>query len=245
MKSKMVETRHKLANKVVSSARRYADDVALCLNRRYALHCGTDEPEPDWSAIQTFAGHRVDRLRVDLVSADSRQTAAENRTRRLRQQRNGSSRRLHRKLTAIRTVFDSAYGDGSCECTLGLVRGMSRKPSAVFRFGERALQRMRDPELELPPPAMFVGHLDLQRMMGDVEDDVYTLGRALEQLQECRRRLRRATEIKRSAMRRFDREIQPWTRLLQALYELCAEEALAADLKPAPKTALRRGSRLV
>ena len=39
-------------------------------------------------------------------------------------------------------------------------------------------------------------------------------------------------------MRRFDREIQPWIRLLQALYELCAEEALAADLKPA-----RRGRR--
>ncbi len=231
MKSKMVETRHKLANKVATSAKRYADDVARCMNRYYGLHCGTDELEPDWSAIQTFAGRRVDRLRVDLVSADSRQTAAERKARRLRQQRNDSSRRLHRKLTTVRTVFDSAYGNGSCEQTLGVVRGMSRKPSAVFRFAERAVERMKDPELELPPPAMRSVHLDLERLMADIEDDVYTLGRSLEELQECRRRVRRTTEIKRSAMRRFDREIQPWTRLLQALYELCAEEALAADLK--------------
>ena len=60
MKSKMVEIRHKLASKVASSAKRYADDVARCLNRSYMLHCGSSEPEPDWSAVQTFAGHRVD-----------------------------------------------------------------------------------------------------------------------------------------------------------------------------------------
>ncbi len=231
MKSKMVEIRHNLAGKVVSSARRYADDVARCLNRRYSLQCGADEPEPDWSALQIFAGNRVDRMRVDLVSADSRKRAADSQARRLRQRRNGSSRRLYRKLTTIRAVFDTAYGDGSCEYTLGLTPRMSRKPADVFRFAERAVERMKDPELELPPPAMGLVRLDLQRLLVEIEEDLLILGQALEQLQECRRQVRRTTEAKRSTMRRFDREIQPWTRLLQALYELCAEEALAADLK--------------
>ncbi len=240
MKSKLVEKRHKQACKLTSMTIKYADDVARVLNRAYTVHCGSEAPEPDWASIQTFAGFRVDRLRTDLLSADSRQLAAERRARQLRHRRDDSSRRLHRKLCAIRRLFDSAYGDGSCEHILGLRIGMSRKPAAVFRFAERAVRRLKDPELALPPPAVALVRLDLERLVGDIEGDLLTLGRSLEQLRENRRSVRRATSGKRSAMHRFDREIKPWTRLLQALYELAGEPALADDLK-APRRAKRRG----
>ncbi len=229
--SRMVGNRHERARGMVSAALKNADYVAGLMDWCYCVQCAGELP-PDWSAIQTFAGHQVDRLRVDLLRADSRQVAAQGDARRLRRRRDDSSRRLHRNLTHIRSVFDVAYGAGSCAHLLGLVPGMSRKPAAVFRLAERAADRMRDPEIDLPLPALTSVRLDLGQLFGAIESDLAILGRALEDLQECQRRLRRATDIKRSAMRRFDHEIRPWTRLLEALYELSGDEALAAELKP-------------
>ena len=64
----------------------------------------------------------------------------------------------------IRDVFESTYGRGSWLQVLGLDVRVPPKPAALHHYGERAVERMKDPALELPEPAMKAVRLDLARL---------------------------------------------------------------------------------
>lgn len=239
MHSKQIKDRNDRASDLVQSTRNHARALAQKLNRNFSPATG-GEPEPDWIALQHLAGHRVDRMRTDILQKDTEKRDALREVRRLRRQRDLTGTRLYGDLSKIRLLFDATYGPGNCRRVLGFGAPMPRKPATLLRAAERAVGRMNDPDLRLPRPALQAVSLDLARLAVRVERNMVALGLALEQLRDAQRRLRRAEEAKRKSVRRFDREVGPWRRLMRALYELGGEESLADGVRPYRRRRRRR-----
>ncbi|MCP3960519.1 MAG: hypothetical protein GY719_21955, partial [bacterium] len=230
MHSKQIKVRNDRASYVVKATRKHARDLARKLNRNFSPATG-GEPQPDWIAIQHLAGHRVDQVRIDILQKDTEKRDALREVRRFRRQRDVVGTRLYNALSRIRVLFDATYGRGGCRRALGFGTPIPRKPVVMLRAAERAVERMNDPDLRLPRPALQAVSLDLARLATTVERNMVTLGLALEHLGDAQLRLRRAEEAKRKSMRRFDREVGPWTRLMSALCDLGGEESLAAGVR--------------
>ncbi len=231
MKSKMIEKRDRLATRVMAAAMCYADTVTQGLDEAFSHEEGGDEPMPDWHALQTIAGRRVDRVRIDLLETDVEQQAVLRKVRRLRRRRDDAAHRLFHAIQAFRSIFDATYGRGQCERLLGFAARPSRKPLRILNVTERGLERLRSPALELPLPALPGVRLDLKRVLLEIEGEVDVLGPALEELRELEHELRHAGRAKHQAIRRFDREMGTWSRLLEASYELAGEDGFAEDIR--------------
>ncbi|MEM7481743.1 MAG: hypothetical protein AAF481_11260 [Acidobacteriota bacterium] len=235
MPSKMVTDRQKSALAVEAAATTHSADVSAALTPIFALSVEGDEAVPDLGVLQRILGRRIQRMRLEMVSADEAhldELADDDSPRRRRDE---AADRLSVTLRSFRDLAEGIFGEGRGMPFLGLDTQVSRDPVVVLRQGRRAVERLRDESLPTPEFLLPSLSVDREDWATTLERDLQPLDEALERVAQEGREAEATLLAKQAAMDAYDRTFLQSARLLEALYRAAGLTELGDRVRPSTR----------
>ncbi|MEM7050325.1 MAG: hypothetical protein AAF604_11735 [Acidobacteriota bacterium] len=234
MPSKMVTDRQKSSLAVEAAASTHAAEVAATLTSRLAEWTEGEETVPDLELLQRLLGRLLAARRAAMVAADEShldELADDSEPRRLRDER---ADKLRVNLRALRDLAEGLFGEGQGQA-LGLEGPVSADPVVLERQARRAMERLADESVPLPPTRMPSLQVDRADWLQVLEPDLTALADALAQVARERREAESSLLTKQGRIAEYDEAFLGAARLLEALYRTAGQPELADRVRPSSR----------
>ncbi|MCP3960350.1 MAG: hypothetical protein GY719_21105 [bacterium] len=183
-----------------AAAREVSFDVSTGMDGVFLPWVQEGETPPSQEEYrQKLLGRWLQHVRQRVIATDEAHQASIRVERMLRFERDQGSSEILIRLRGIRNTFEKVYGEGKAAVHLGLSADFPEDPVVLHRSGQRLVQMMSDPELELPEPEVKSGSIDPAELVQDLKPPVERMGAAFEQLAVQKRRTQLALKEKTEA----------------------------------------------
>lgn len=220
MPSKGVLDRQRIGKAIVAAARTHAQEVGQRLNEDLTAIVAEGETLADFTTLQIHLGRYL-QMRLDaLVAADELhlQELDDDQDPRLR--RDEAAETLYRKVIEIREAVSAAFGDDQASALVGIEGETSRDPLTLHRQARRVLERLRNPELPLPPQRLNGLQIDSASLAAELQPATDDLAQALADVDRELRETETSLGLKTEAMEALDRAVRGVGRILKGCDEL-------------------------
>lgn len=228
--TKMVTDRRKSSLIVENSVGTSGETVAAKLIERTVATAG-EGPVPDYLLVLQALGAKLAQTREELTAADQRHRDEVSDDDEHREKRDEAARELNRQILKLRDSFTGIYG-ATARKTLGFDDRTARDPMPLLAQGQRLLDNLRHPGLQLPAPQTPGIEVDLALILPPLETAVETLRVAIQDVAREKTEADLTLVSKNEALAAFDDTFLWVARALAALYSLAGEYELAARVRP-------------
>ncbi len=231
-----------LSEEVVTSIATHGKDIAAQLVELWtAPGQGLDEGQtpPDIEGNLAALQGVLDASGKRTADADRRHVRQLAVTMNLRQQIREVAARVYRKLSKIRRIVDEIHGDGKAFVLTGIEGPTAEAPRKLLRQCKLALDRLLDPELELPSHELDGLTVDPLKIALGLQADADLLRSLLADLRRERRLLQKTRKEKNRANAAHRHRLVWTSRIAQGYYMLAGEVELAERLRPATRRKTR------
>lgn len=231
MASKMVERKRADAAYLLAVAKVFVEKSAPEIARQLSPFLSEGESLPRLEILAALTLRRVDRRLERLVAADEANIAARAELSEARGERQRASSVVSDKLCRFRDIGHGLFGRESGGLLLGIDSQIPRQPLALRRSADQALERLRQPDLELPERCLSGVVLNTQELAADLEPATVHLRVALFDVEEKSAAAQLTQDAKDRAMAGFKAVYGPSIRLMTDLVGVVGKRGLVRMLR--------------
>ena len=231
MPSKGVIDRQRVAQDVLQAARTHSQQVGEALAAQLGGFVAEGEPTPDFVAFQLLLARYLEDRLTRLVAADEIHLVELDDDQAPRLRRDEAVAQLHVSLVRIRDVIKAAYGTVLGTNLLGIDGATSNDPLTLHRQASRALDRLREPKMELPAVQLGGVDVDLQGLADELQPATAELTAALREVRHEQRQREATLKLKNEAMGEVDAAIGGVGRVLIGCDEIAGFPSFAARIR--------------
>jgi hypothetical protein len=231
MASKGVMDRHRIAKTIVAAARTHAREVGERLQEILAPAVGEGETLPDFVTFQLQLARYLEQRIDAIVQADELHFKELDDDQEPRRRRDEATQAVYDTLVAIRDSLTAAFGADRGAELLGVEGRTSLDPLTLFRQASRALERLTDESLELPPARLAGVDLDLATLAGQLQPALDELGQSLTTVDRELRETETTILEKDKALDAFDTAVSSIGRMLTACDDLAGFPAYSDKIR--------------
>lgn len=239
MPSKGVLDRQRVGKAIIAAANTHAREVGERLNERVAVVVEHGETLADFTTLKIHLGRYLQMQLDALVAADEVHLKELDDDHDPRLRRDEAAEALNRKLVEVRNGVSTLYGTDQASALIGIEGATSRDPLTLHRQANRAMERLRAPEVELPPQRLASLHLDTAALVGEVQPLIDQLTQALADVDREQRETETSLGLKTEALEAFDRAVRGVGRIIKGCDELAEYPDFAEKIR---LSRTRRGS---
>lgn len=227
--SKMVVDRQELAEAVITAAENI-DVVVTPLTAKLTPLLAEGETL-DVATMQRVLGRLVQIEKDRLVTFDKSDIGerADELAPKLRRDR--AVKTLRRELIQARRGMAFFFGDEG-EGLIAVGGATAYRPAALLRQAESVIERLTDPDRVLPPVIASGATFDAETLLAGLRAAYDELADTLASLAISKRQTDITVTRKQSALSRFDKEVGAVAKVLEGLFALADEDALATRVRP-------------
>jgi len=230
--SKVVLARKKNARAVLASIQTHGAKVAQALDGICCQLRRDEDPDTDYHHVIQDLGKLLEQRTAALEAADWAHLDEEVNDRALRRERDQAASKVHRKMVEISATLNGAYGPYVAEEILGLGSGMRPRPEEMLELSRKAISKLDNPGLELPPSQLDGVDLSLDAFKQQILEHLDVLQPTILALSTEGRKFDETLKAKREAITEFDKVYVQCVRLLDAFYRLSGNDLLADRIRP-------------
>lgn len=239
MASKLVVRRQRLDNALRASLTRHREALLEGLRKRFAPLDGEDEVLQSFERLYDFFFELLEIRENDMVAADEAHSAELRDDEAPRQRRDEAAAALYEKVVAVRRAANGNFGSDLAARLLDFDGSTSQDPLTLYRQASRVVERLRNPELEMPD-SLLGGVPDRETWAAQLEPSLAELRAALDTVEEEARDFDLTLADKQNAMDEHDLDADAITRTVEGFLRLAARQDLSEEVRPAR---LRRRAR--
>ncbi len=230
MASKMVSDRFLNTGSVAGVIRAQAGVIAPALGEIFGKFLQEGETPPDVSQLQELLGRLLDWHRDELVRVDKEHIDVNSRLATPRLRRDEAVEVLSDQMSELRDVCQGLYGPLSRQLFSG--DAIAQRPGALMLQAEHTLERLRDPELDLPVHTLAGVEVSGAELADKLAPAVEALRQAIHRLDTGLGELQGTQVRKNEAIKAFDDAYRAGIRVLEGLYSLAGRPHLADRVRP-------------
>ncbi len=227
MPFKMVTESEKLASRVAGAALSHAELIAKTQTARWRERLRDGQDVVDAEQVQRFHGQDLQRLRQQLRSSEAAYLDSLRIIREARERRDATVAPVREVLYAVRDLFTGVYGEAGPRALFRDKPAVPADATPLLRVARLVMEKLEDPDLELPEARLNGTRLNLTELAGEVKTPLEALERAMQTLEEVLPMAAKTLADKRRAHAAVDEKNGKLARYLEALYDLEGEEVLA------------------
>ena len=231
MASKGVMDRHRIAKTLVAAARTHAREVGDRLQEILAPAVGEGETLPDFETFQHQLARYLEQRIEAIVRADELHFKELDDDDEPRRRRDEATEALYDTMVAIRDQLTATFGADRGAALLGVDGRTSLDPLKLFRQASRALERLNDDSVELPPARLAGVDLDLATLAGQLQPALDELRLALATVDREQRETETTLQEKDRALDAFDVAVSSTGRILTAFDDLAGFPAYSDKIR--------------
>lgn len=224
-----------MSTKAIFHKTREADDIArgaihfaplIADSLRQALHC-----DLEWETTQTRLGEELLEASAALREADEACTRERHHAVDLRVKRDRAVQELYEAVVSLRRIVTATQGESMTLSLLGLAGKTPRVADRLAAKARTMVERLRDPDRELPPARCLGFPLDLQRVAAGLEATLVPVEELLAALEVSRVDLNGLLAQRDRELERFRSVRTGLFRVLEGLYVAAGREDLVPNLR--------------
>lgn len=231
MASQGVLDRQRIAGRIVAAVRTHAQDVGARMQEVFAPAVAEGEPAPDFVVFQEQLARYLE-MRIDqMVEAEEVHFSELADDLAPRRRRDEAAQACRDSLLALRNALSGAFGADFGDSLLGVEGRTPDDPLALHRLGRRALERLNEESLEIPPRRLDGFPVDLGALASQLEPVLDELGEALREVNEEDRRREATIRERDLALDAFDTAVGSVGRIAIAFDNLAGFPEFAGRIR--------------
>lgn len=231
MPSQIVVRRQRQARALRTSLNQHKEALLEGLQLRHPLELGDGAALQGYEQLHQFF---LDALagRLDaMVRADDEHSVELMDDREPRRRRELAADQAHRVLLGVRRAATGFFGTEGAAELLNMEGETSRDPVTLYRQGVLVMERLRDPELELPP-SLLSGAPDREGWAALLEPALSTLREALDEVGGEEREAALTRALRNQTIADHDQDFNALARILEGFLLLAGRRDLSDDVRP-------------
>lgn len=242
MASQGVLDRQRIANKIVAAVRTHAQAVGTRMQEVFAPAVAEGEPAPDFVVFQEQLARYLELRIAQMVEAEEVHFSELADDLAPRRRRDEAAQACRDSLIALRSTLSGAFGADFGDALLGVEGRTPDDPLALHRLGCRALERLNEESLEIPPRRLDGFPVDLGALASQLEPVLKELGEALREVNEEDRRREATIRERDLALDAFDTAVGSVGRIAIAFDNLAGFPDFAGRIRFTLPVRRRRGT---
>lgn len=244
MASQGVLDRQRIADKIVAAVRTHAQAVGTRMQEVFAPAVAEGEPAPDFVVFQEQLARYLEMRIAQMVEAEEVHFSELADDLAPRRRRDEAAQACRDSLIALRNTLTGAFGSDFGDSLLGVEGRTPDDPLALHRLGRRALERLTEESLEIPPRRLDGFPVDLGALASQLEPVLDELGEALREVNEEDRRREATIRERDLALDAFDTAVGSIGRIAIAFDKLAGFPDFAGRIRFTLPVRRRRGTSL-
>ncbi len=241
--SETVIARLRSSQAVEASVTLNGADVGHKLDERFVQFLAAREGEPPRPPAQdnllTLRDH-LSGSRQHLASLDNQHVENVRKFIRKRNERDRHVGVVYDQLGISRRTIDDLFEPGSAFKLAGIQSPISRNAEKLLQQSDLAIERLKSPDMALPPTTVKGIKVDPKTLVEGLEPDVERLRTSNKELHEARRAVQKSRKLRNEAREAHDRTFLWSARTLEGYYQLAGEDKLAQEIRPSTRRPGRR-----
>lgn len=232
MPSKLVVRRQRLDNALRASLTRHREALLEGLRERFAPLVGDGEVLQSFERLYEFFFDLLEIRESAMVAADEAHSAELRDDEAPRQRRDEAAAVLYDILVAVRRAANGHFGSDLASRLLDLEGSTSQDPLTLYRQASRVVERLRNPELELPA-SQLGEEPDRESWAAQLEPPLAALKAAIDAVEQEARDLDLTLADKQTALEEHDIDAGAIARTVEGFLRLAARRDLSEEVRPA------------
>lgn len=231
MPTKGLIDRQRIGRDILHAARSHAREVGERLNEDLQVAVAEGETLADFVTLQHQLARYLEIRLEALEAADHAHLQELDDDREPRLRREEATAALYGKLIEVREVLRGFYGAELAGALAGIDGATPQDPLTLHSQAVSALERLRDPDPELPPQRITSIQLDRNALADELQPFVAELGAILEDLKREARERESTKGVRDEAIGAFDTAARGVARVLIGYDELAGFSHFAEKVR--------------
>jgi hypothetical protein len=232
--AKQVTDRQGATEMVASAAETHAERINKAFDEMFGDCLEAKEKMPDVGLLLKLVARKQRRLNKSLVEASDAYDKELSDDSGPREARDRAAAALTAEVVGIRSTVESAFG-AAMLTSLGIDGKTEVEPKAILAKAKRLVSELKDPGRKWPKPARKGVKVNPGEWVGDLEEWINALEKALKDVARETREAQAASDAKERAMGANDDSFMRIARFVSGLFFLVRDDKLAKKVRPSAR----------
>lgn len=234
MASKLIVTRQQLASALHAAFLTFASETSPALGERLTPFLDDEEPGFDFEVLQAALARMIVASLERLVAADKAHEDELAFDALPRSERDQRVKAVRAKLIDIRRIVAGLFGLTRAREIVAVDGATAEQPELLWRQAQDTLDRLRNPDLSLPPASTGAVSFDASLLADELEPLVTALRASVDGCAVDVRDAAVTLQVKKEAMAEHDRLMSACGKILSGLCLLADRPDLARRIRVTP-----------